>query len=804
MPVQSLSDGGFHVVDQVFSNSSQSHLYFYIYSSNKAFLIATIASVEREITFMEDLGICTHLYTHQVMEDSDSVPLPDGDSGEMNIPMPQDMGEMKMDENTMDGILEPEVAEDTVPVAYEVEEAVSQEFSDSEENSGSLKRPASCTSPSEDEPSAKKRNNEVEKLWNNVNENPNDFQAWTLLLQHIDQVDLLSQSDLESGREAYASFFSRYPYCYGYWKKYADLEKRKGTHETTMQVFEQGIRGVSLSVDLWLHYLTFVMEQYTDNEEFVRQLFERAIDVCGLDFKSDKLWEMYISWESAGKRWKNVTLLYERLLATPLCKYLTHWQKFKEHVRSHLPSEVVGVDEFLDLRRAVLAELNGTEGDNPDETPPGVEAAPGDEQIGNNDVETKKLRESIIAARQKIHDANTEEVKSRWGYEEAIKRPYFHVKPLEKSQLNAWRVYLDYEMKKETDKRIRVLFERCLIACALYEEFWMKYITYLEEQGCEEDEVRQVYHRACNIHLRDSLKPHLAWAAFEEQNGYADRSLEILKDVRERVIGGLEAWVQSAGVERRRGNLDAAQNLYLTCLEDCRNMDNKPSHSNMSLKYARFLWLFMGDQTEALQVLKQAREFDKENSTLLLNIADISLACHPPRLEEAAQALKAGTEDSMASEVRIMFAHRYMHFLNECGEDRKSIKEGQQLLREVQKDVMAKNVEMMDSPSKQSTDGGGIAVVETRRDQKRSSDKNSSSGSVNGADKNSTTSMNSQASNFNNSSNNNFQQSYGPYQGYGPGYGTPHYQSWGYPPQQGGYGYNQQGWGNYSNYYGQR
>ena len=39
----------------------------------------------------------------------------------------------------------------------------------------------------EDEPAAKKRANEYEKLLKNVNDNPTDFQAWTFLLQHVDQ-----------------------------------------------------------------------------------------------------------------------------------------------------------------------------------------------------------------------------------------------------------------------------------------------------------------------------------------------------------------------------------------------------------------------------------------------------------------------------------------------------------------------------------------------------------------------------------------------------------------------------------------
>lgn len=34
------------------------------------------------------------------------------------------------------------------------------------------------------------------------------------------------QNHLPAARKAFDRFFSHYPYCYGYWKKYADLEKR--------------------------------------------------------------------------------------------------------------------------------------------------------------------------------------------------------------------------------------------------------------------------------------------------------------------------------------------------------------------------------------------------------------------------------------------------------------------------------------------------------------------------------------------------------------------------------------------------
>lgn len=69
---------------------------------------------------------------------------------------------------------------------------------------------------------------------------------------------------------------------------------------------------------------------------------------------------------------------------------------------------------------------------------------------------------------------------------------------MDRTQLKAWHSYLDWEMaeaemtpmdfegttvegSEESKKdyvaghgRVLVLFERCLIACALYEEFWVK------------------------------------------------------------------------------------------------------------------------------------------------------------------------------------------------------------------------------------------------------------------------------------------------------------------------------------------
>lgn len=44
------------------------------------------------------------------------------------------------------------------------------------------------------------------------------------------------QNDAEAAREAYGKFLERYPYCYGYWRKYADYEKKKGDPERAQTV----------------------------------------------------------------------------------------------------------------------------------------------------------------------------------------------------------------------------------------------------------------------------------------------------------------------------------------------------------------------------------------------------------------------------------------------------------------------------------------------------------------------------------------------------------------------------------------
>lgn len=93
------------------------------------------------------------------------------------------------------------------------------------------------------------------------------------------------------------------------------------------KVFERGLKAIPLSVDLWLHFLNYTKTAYADSEDHIREQFERALTACGLEFRSDRLWDTYIKWETEGKRLQNVTAIYDRLLVTPTQGYTTHFDK---------------------------------------------------------------------------------------------------------------------------------------------------------------------------------------------------------------------------------------------------------------------------------------------------------------------------------------------------------------------------------------------------------------------------------------------------------------------------------------------
>ena len=570
---------------------------------------------------------------------------------------------------------------DTDQSDEEVEDRKSPSESEPKKRSTSQdndEEPVNKKSKSEEEgKEKKKRSPDLAKFWKAVEEDPTDFTGWTYLLQFVD-----TTGDIEDGREAYEAFLFKYPYCYGYWKKYADLEKRKGSAERQMEVFEKGIQAISLSADLWIHYLNHVKAEFGSKPDYVREQYERAVKACGKEWRSDKLWDHYVKWEIqvekekevGSKNYKRVVALYDRILKNPTQGLSHQFDMFKDFVKEHAPRNILEVNDFLAVRREALASMKKSSDDTESQDAPGEE-----EDTPASEEENLAMREKIVAPRKKFYKATEEKVQLRWKFEDAIKRPYFHMKPLERGQLKNWSDYLDFEenqLKKKEDKdysTITTLFERCMIATALYEEFWMKYVNWLLRSETEgnnevEEKVRNVYSRACTHHLPDKVDIHLNWAAFEEQRGHYEEASKILYNVEKKHPELVSVLMRRINLERRVGHNDEVHKLYKACIEKAKSA---PAKAELTVKYSRFLRLVAKDEETAKAVLQDILDkSDDKNAKVYLQLLDIELHLYPLNRQNIINLFdKAISTKSMPARQKLLFSQRKIEFLEDFGDN---------------------------------------------------------------------------------------------------------------------------------------
>uniref|UniRef100_A0A8C7J4Z8 Pre-mRNA-processing factor 39 n=1 Tax=Oncorhynchus kisutch TaxID=8019 RepID=A0A8C7J4Z8_ONCKI len=487
----------------------------------------------------------------------------------------------------------PMVAEDSSPANMELEESKETEQVEP------VEEPAVPTEPLI--PS------EYEKLAKGCEENPEDFNGWVYLLQYVEQ-----ENHLGVVRKAFDAFFLRYPYCYGYWKKLADTEKKHGNAQVAEEVYRRGVHAIPLSVDLWLHYLSFIKDnadpEDPETPSRIRAAYEHAVLAAGTDFRSDRLWEAYINWETEQERLANVTAIYDRILGIPTQLYSQHLQRVTE---------------------------------------------------------IENMRHKVIESRQEVFNQNEQEVSKRWAFEEGIKRPYFHVKALEKTQLSNWKEYLEFEIENGTPERVVVLFERCLIACALYEDFWMKYAKYLESYSIEG--VRHVYRKACTIHLSKKPNIHLLWAAFEEQQGNIEEARGILKSLEEVVPGLAMVRLRRVSLERRHGNLEEAEALLSEAMASGKNASET---SFYAVKLARQLLKVQRSLTKARKVLLETIDKDQTSPKLYLNLLELEYSGDVQQNEaEILACFDRALSSPLPLDCRLTFSQRKVEFLEDFGSD---------------------------------------------------------------------------------------------------------------------------------------
>ncbi|CAD7699800.1 unnamed protein product [Ostreobium quekettii] len=231
--------------------------------------------------------------------------------------------------------------------------------------------------------------------------------------------------------------------------------------------------------------------------------------------------------------------------------------------------------------------------------PPGADAATKVE-VTDDDVLAAWL-ESL----EQVYEGSKRELARRKPFEDCIKRPYFHVKPLDSTQLTNWNKYLDYIEKNGDHVAAVTLYERCLIACACYPEFWKRYVRYLEANDLKL--ARGALQRATLVYCKRKADMHLFSAHFEERHGNIDEARKVFKHVQTLIAPRLLSMiVQFANFERRQGNTDTACTILTENIEEEKSKEGSKIYNFLCLHSAHFLNMVVKDKLRARAVLDAA------------------------------------------------------------------------------------------------------------------------------------------------------------------------------------------------------
>ncbi|KAK0414237.1 hypothetical protein QR680_007222 [Steinernema hermaphroditum] len=503
-------------------------------------------------------------------------------------------------------------------------------------------------------------NDMIRDCWRAVNRDRSDFKAWMALLSCVEQAN-----DLRSARDAFKIFFENYPFCYGYWRKYAEMERRNENYSRAQEVYEKGVEIIGISSDLWIAYAAFLRQHYNESSDDInkiRKVYQRAIDASGRDFRSDKLWEEYMMWEGANGELRNVMTLYDQLLSTPTFQFGQNVDRFRQFVATTNPKETLSAKEFEDICESIQAKA------------PEVPLFDGEKNFTPGGLQL--FQQAIVEARTEKIEKNQLQIQERWAYETAIKRPYFHVTALESSELKVWDQYLDYEMSchKLPHKNVDVLFERCVVSCALYDHFWTKYTNYLIAYDPENiSKIRETFKRAI-MHVPRQVNVHLAYSAFEERQGNPSEAVEVLYRFDRRQPNFVAVESRLLAIDYRQAKKKGGEyGDIILRYEKLIHNSSAPREvtSFYAMRLANFHAKIRNDLRLAEKVLRDAITTDRRNARLYSALVDLAYSHQPLNEEAVIKALDTAIDSDLNFQNRLKFSQNKLDFLDQFGSDMK-------------------------------------------------------------------------------------------------------------------------------------
>jgi pre-mRNA-processing factor 39 len=552
---------------------------------------------------------------------------------------------------------------------------------------------------------SEEENAELKKLESELTEDPDNFDIWEKLVRAAEALEgginrNSSPQAITTARNVYDRFLAKFPLLFGYWKKYADLEFFIAGTEAAEMVYERGVASISTSVDLWTNYCSFKVETNHDSD-IIRELFERGASSVGLDFLAHPFWDKYVEFEERLEAFEKIFGILGRVIHIPMHQYARYFERYRQLAQNRTLSELAPSDTLAEFR----TEIEGASA----HLPPGAKA---DAEI------ERDLRLRLDGYHLEIFSRTQTETTKRWTYESEIKRPYFHVTELDEGQLGNWRRYLDFEEAEGSYQRIQFLYERCLVTCAHYEEFWLRYARWMSAQHGKEEEVRNIYQRASTIYVPiANPTTRLHYAYFEEMSNRVDVAKDIHNAILVTLPGHIETIVSLANLSRRHGGLEAAIEVYKDQLDS--PQCDLATKAALVAEWARLLWKIKGSPDDSRQVFQKNQQYYLDSrpfwtSYLMFELEQpTSATTETVQYQRIKQVIKdIRTKSTLPSDVVKELVQTYMVYLLERG-TRDAAKEYMTLDREVHGSVSVQATTKAREPSKAPQNGNQPVPVVT-------------------------------------------------------------------------------------------
>lgn len=382
------------------------------------------------------------------------------------------------------------------------------------------------------------------------------------------------------------------------------------------------------------------------------RLFDRGANCVGLDFLAHPFWDKYLEFEDRVEAGDRIFAALGRIINIPMHQYARYFERFRQLAAQRPIPERVSADLLAQFQDELQREQGGLKG--------GAEFE-------------RDLRARIDGHHLEIFHRCQAETTKRWTYEQEIKRPYFHVTDLDDAQITNWRKYLDFEEAEGDYQRVCFLYERCLVAAAYYDEFWLRYARWMVAQRNKDEEVRNIYQRASCLYApiaRPTVR--LQYALFEEMSGRADVAEAIHEAILFVMPGHVETITSWANLQRRQAGLEAAVAVYRSQIEG--QACDPSAKAALIAEWARLLWKIKGSPDEARQVFQKNTQWYPESQAFWLAYLRFELEQVTTPESESVQQIRIKT---VADEIRRRshlppavvkdLLHVYMQYLLERG-----------------------------------------------------------------------------------------------------------------------------------------